>query len=159
MSSCEQLLHKIVIPSVPQNITFKLTEMKNVALLLVIISCFQIFSCKKDSQSEKFKLLTGPTWQSDSLLENGADAGGPGGLLEHFKGDVKFNTDYTGNFGSYKGTWRFAFNETQLVLSSDSLPIPLTAVIAELTSSSLKVTTSFPVPPVTLKIRMTFKAK
>jgi hypothetical protein len=133
--------------------------MKNVAVFLLIICCFQIFSCKKDSQTEKFKLLTGPVWQSDSLLVNGDDASGTGGLLEHFKGTAKFNTDYTGNFGTYTGTWRFAFNETQLVISSDSLLIPLTAIIAELTSSSLKVTTSYQVPPNTLNIRMTFKAK
>jgi hypothetical protein len=134
--------------------------MKNVALLLVIICCFQIFSCSKNSsQSDKFKLLTGPTWQSDSLLVNGVDGSGTGGLLEHFKGTAKFNTDYTGNFGTFTGTWRFAFNETELVISSDSLPIPLTALIAELTSSSLKVTTSYSVPPATLNIRMTFKAK
>jgi hypothetical protein len=134
--------------------------MKNVALLLVIIYCFHLFSCSKDSQSEKFKLLTGPTWQSDSLLANGVDVSGPGGLLENFKGTAKFNTDYTGNFGTYTGTWRFAFNETQLVISSDSLPLPLTALIAELTTSSLKVTTSYLIPPTTtLNIRMTFKAK
>jgi hypothetical protein len=155
----EQLRSQIVIPSVPQNITFKPSEMKNIALLLAIICCLQIVSCSKSSNSEKFNLLTGPTWQSDSLLVNGADGSAPGGLLEHFKGDAKFNTDYTGHFGSYTGTWRFAFNETQLVISSDSLPIPLTAIIAELKSSSLKVTTSYNIPPTTLNIRMTFKAK
>jgi hypothetical protein len=134
--------------------------MKNPALLIIIICCFQIFSCSKSSQSDKFNLLTGPVWVSDSLLLNGVDAGGPGGLLANFKGDAKFNTDYTGYFGKYTGTWRFAFNETQLVIESDSLPIPLTAIIAELNSTSLKITTSFPVTqgqPVNL--RMTFKAK
>jgi hypothetical protein len=133
--------------------------MKNIALFLAICLCFQIFSCQKESQSEKFKLLTGPVWASDSLLVNGDDASGPGGLLENFKGDVKFNEDYTGNFGTYTGTWRFAAGETQLVISSTALPIPLTAIITELTQSSLKVTTTFLVPPDTLKIRMTFKAK
>jgi hypothetical protein len=134
--------------------------MKNVALFLFIICCFQIFSCKKDSQSERFKLLTGPVWASDSLLVNGDDASGPGGLLENFNGDVKFNEDYTGNFGTYTGTWRFAFDETQIVIISDSLPIPLTAVIAELTQSSLKITTSYQIPPGDpINIRMTFKAK
>jgi len=156
----EQLPSQIVIPPVTQNSTFKLTEMKNVALLLAIVCCLQLFSCSKNSDSEKFKLLTGPTWQSDSLLVNGADASGTGGLLENFKGDAKFNTDYTGHFGSYTGTWRFAFNETQIVISSDSLLLPLTAIIAELTTSSLKVTTSYTLPPSpTLNIRMTFKAK
>jgi hypothetical protein len=129
--------------------------MKNIALFLVICCCFQIFSCKKDSQSERFKLLTGPVWASDSLLVNGVDAGGPGGLLENFKGDVKFNEDYTGNFGAYTGTWRFASNETLIVISSDSLPIPLTAIIAELNEVSLKITTSYSA----VNIHMTFKAK
>jgi len=129
--------------------------MKNIALLLVIVGCFQIFSCSNDSQSEKFLLLTGPVWASDSLLLNGEDASDPGELLENFKGDVKFHEDYTGNFGSYTGKWRFAFDETQLVISSDSLPIPLTAIIAELSQTSLKITTNFS----TYNIRMTFKAK
>lgn len=135
-----------------------MNEMKNIALLLVICCLFQVFSCKKDSQSEKFKLLTGPVWTSDSLLVNGEDASGPGELLENFKGDVKFNTDYSGVFGAYTGKWRFAFDETQLVISSDSLPLPLTAIIAELTQSSLKITTSYTLPAAgTLNIRMTFK--
>jgi hypothetical protein len=134
--------------------------MKNIALFLIICGCFWIFSCNKDSYSEKFKLLTGPVWASDSLLVNGVDASGPGGILEGFRGDVKFNDDYTGNFGSYSGKWRFAFNETQLVISSDSLPIPITAVIAELNEASLKITTSYQIPPYgDLNIRMTFKAK
>jgi len=136
--------------------------MKNFALLLIIAGCFYIASCKKDSQSESFKLLTGPTWASDSLLANGIDAGGPAGMLKNFRGDVKFNTDGTGNFGIYKGTWRFAFNETQIVLTSDSLPLPLTTKIAELTHTSLKITTSYPNlvnPTAPINIRMTFKAK
>ena len=134
--------------------------MKNIVLALVTICSFLIFSCSKNSQSASFKLLTGPVWQSDSLLVNGVDAGGPGGLLENFNGDIKFNTDYTGTFGSYTGTWRFAFNETQIVISSDSLPLPLTAVINELTQSSLKITTSYQLPPAgSINIRMTFKAK
>jgi hypothetical protein len=134
--------------------------MKNIALLLVICCFFQVFSCKKDSQSEKFKLLTGPVWASDSLLVNGEDASGPGGILKNFKGDVKFNEDYSGNFGSYSGTWRFAFDEAQIVIASDSLPIPLTAIIAELNTSSLKITTSYQLPPAgAINIRMTFKAK
>ena len=134
--------------------------MKNIVLFLVIVGCFQIFSCSKESESEKFKLLTGPVWASDSLLVNKEDASGPGELLENFKGDVKFHEDYTGEFGSYTGKWRFAFDETQLVISSDSLPIPLTAIIAELTQASLKITTSYTLSATqTLNIRMTFKAK
>ena len=129
--------------------------MKNIVLFLVIVGCFQIFSCSKESESEKFKLLTGPVWASDSLLVNGDDASGPGELLENFKGDIIFHEDYTGEFGSYTGEWRFAFDETQLVISSDSLPIPLTAIIAELSQTNLKITTNFGI----YNIRMTFKAK
>jgi len=134
--------------------------MKNVALFLVICCCFQIFSCSKETDSETFKLLTGPVWASDSLLVNGVDASGPGGLLENFKGDVKFNDDHSGTFGSFTGRWRFAFNETQIVITSDSLPLPISAVIAELNEISLKITTNFQVPPYgNLNIRMTFNAK
>ena len=68
------------------NQTFKPIEMKNIALFLVICCCFQIFSCGKESQSEKFKLLTGPVWASDSLLVNGVDASGPGGITGKFQG-------------------------------------------------------------------------
>ncbi len=135
--------------------------MKNLVLLFIISLSLAIFSCNKDSESERFKLLTGPTWASDSLLANGVDASGPGGLLENFKGDVRFNEDGTGSFGIYKGTWRFAYDETQIVIETDSLPIPLTTQIAELTAASLKITTSFPnlTTGITTNIRMTFKAK
>jgi hypothetical protein len=137
--------------------------MKNLALFLIISGCFYIASCKKtDTQSESFKLLTGPTWVSDSLLTNGVDASGPTGLLKNFKGEAKFNADGTGSFGIYTGTWRFSFNETQIVITTDSLPIPLTTKIAQLTSTSLKITTSYPNllnPASPTNIRMTFKAK
>ena len=133
--------------------------MKTLTLLLIISGCFIIFSCKKNSQSEQFKLLTGPTWVSDSLLANGVDAGGPDGVLSDFNGEVKFNEDLTGNFGKYTGTWRFAYNETQIVITTESLPIPLTNKIVELTTSSLKITTSYSILGVSTNIRMTFKAK
>lgn len=134
--------------------------MKNLILLLILTGCIFCSSCKKSSQSETFKLLTGPTWTSDSLLANGIDASGPLGMLKNFKGEVKFNEDLTGHFGTYTGNWRFAYNETQIVISTDSLPIPLTTKIAELTKISLKITTSYPnVLGVPTNIRMTFKAK
>lgn len=134
--------------------------MKKLALLFIITGCSFIYSCNKDSQSESFKLLTGPIWISDSLLANGADASGPGGLLKNFIGEAKFNEDLTGNFGKYVGTWRFAYNETQIVLTTDSLPLPLTTKIAELSKSSLKITTSYPnLLGVITNFRMTFKAK
>ena len=136
--------------------------MKNIAVLMVVTGCLLITACKKESQSESFKLLTTPVWVSDSLLANGADASGPGRMLENFKGDAKFNEDVYRIFWFYTGTWRFAYDETQIVITSDSLPIPLTTIIAELTKTSLKVTTSYPNllnPSTPINIRMTFKAK
>jgi len=141
----------------------KMTPMKNIALLLLISGTIFITSCNdKDTESDKFNFLTTPTWVTDSLLVNGFDASGPAGLLQDFKGDVKFNEDGSGSFGNYTGTWRFAFNETQLVISTDSLPLPLTSKIVELTQTSLKLTTSYPNPlnPTSfMDIRMTFKPK
>jgi len=107
-------------------------------------------------------LLTGPVWASDSLLANGIDASGESGLLKNFKGDAKFNEDGSGYFGIYKGTWRFSYNETQIVITTDSLPLPLTTKIAELTSASLKITTTYSTPlnpTVPVNLRLTFKAK
>lgn len=135
--------------------------MKNIVALFIIFLSFSIFSCNKDSESERFKLLTTPTWESDSLLADGIDASGPDGVLKNFKGEVKFNENGTGNFGVYEGSWRFAYDETQIVIETDSLQIPLTTQIAELTSASLKITTSYPniVTGLPIKIRMTFKAE
>jgi len=135
--------------------------MKNLALILLIAG-MAIASCKKEDSSSLLSLLTGPVWTSDSLLANGLDASGPDGMLKNFKGDAKFNEDGSGYFGIYKGTWRFAFDNTQLVISSDSLAFPITTKIAELTSKNLKVTTSYPNlanPSAPTNIRMTFKAK
>jgi hypothetical protein len=138
------------------------SAMKNILLLLIVAGLTLASSCKKDSQSEPFKFLTGPVWASDSLLANGVDASGPGGMLNNFKGDAKFNEDGTGYFGIYKGTWKFAYNETQIIITADSLTLPLTTKIAELTKISLKVTTGYPNiqnPSSPILIRMTFKAK
>jgi hypothetical protein len=137
--------------------------MKNFVILLITLCSLFLFTCKKDELSERFKLLTGPVWMSDSLLADGVDASAPGGVLEKFKGEAKFNKDGTGVFGIYSGTWEFAYNETEIVIHSDSLLIPaVTTNIAELTSTSLKITTAFPEklnPGHFIKIRMTFKSK
>ena len=135
--------------------------MKNLFLLLAITGCFTVFSCK-DKESERFRLLTDPVWRTDSLVANGVDASGAGGILEDFVGDVKFAKDGTGNFGDYEGTWMFNIGETQLIIESDSLPITVIADIIELTSASLKLKTKFPNPLDLLNpinIRMTFKPK
>ena len=136
--------------------------MKNLVTFLIISGCLYLASCKKDTQSENFKLLTGHVWVSDSLLANGDDASGEGGLLENFNGEIKFNEDGSGYFGIYTGTWRFSYNETQIVITTDSLPLPLTTKIAELTTASLKITTIYPNPinpAAPINIRMTFKAR
>lgn len=133
--------------------------MKNVVLLLLISAFCIVFACKKETKSQQFLLLTGPVWASDSLLVNGVDASGPGQKLTKFKGDVKFSEDGTGYFGQYIGKWRFAFNESELIIESDSLLIPLTTNIVQLTTQSLKISTNY--PNLTdlsnpFKIRMTF---
>ncbi len=136
--------------------------MKNLLILLVTLSSLILFTCKKDEASERFKLLTGPVWASDSLLADGIDASGPGEVLEKFKGEAKFNKDGSGIFGNYTGTWKFAYDETEIIISSDSLQIPITTQIAELTSTSLKITTGYPDihnPGHSIKIRMTFKSE
>ncbi len=135
--------------------------MKKYKILFTLLAFgFMIFSCSKESpKSERFILLTSHIWVSDSLLAGGKDASGVGGLLNNFKGDTKFNEDGTGYVGGIEGTWYFFKNETQIVISTDSLPIPVTSNIVELTSNSLKITTSYPIPPVNVDIRMTFKPK
>lgn len=135
--------------------------MKNFFLLLIISGCFVVFSCK-EKESDRFRFLTDHAWLTDSLLANGVNATGPGGILTKFMGEAKFNKDGTGYFGTYTGTWRFNIDETQLVIESDSLQIPVITDIVELTSSSLKIKTNFPNPLDLLnpiKIRMTFKPK
>ena len=145
--------------------------MKNIWLILLIGLSLSLANCSKEDEPEqeetdRFELLTGAVWLSDSLTINGQDASGEGQLLNKFKGEVRFNKDGSGNFGTYNGTWRFPDNtRKQLLIESDSLPLnlPLTLQIAELTAKSLKVSTQFPdfsgSGTGTLKIRMTFKAK
>jgi len=135
--------------------------MKKLSLLVIPVVFMIFFSCGKDEDTP-FTLLTERTWVSDSLLVNGQNAGNPGQLLENFNGEVNFNKNGTGSFGSYTGTWRFAQNETQIIITTTELPLPLTTEIEVLTRTDLKVNTAFPDPEnagVTLIIRMTFKAK
>jgi hypothetical protein len=136
--------------------------MKNLVLLYFITACLVIIACSKDEKSERFKMLTTPVWAADSLLADGIDASGPGGILEKFKGDAKFEENGTGYFGEYTGQWRFNQDETEITIVTDSLPLPIICDIDELTYQSLKVTTVVPnpaSPPASLDIRMTFKAK
>jgi len=139
-----------------------MTIMKNIKPLILVLTIFGLcIMCEEEEHSERFKLLTGPVWMSDSLMANGMDAGGPGGLLEKFNGEAKFNEDGTGNFGEYVGNWYFSNNEKDITIMSDSLILALTCRIVELTELSFKITTSFPIPdlPEPVDIRITFKPK
>jgi hypothetical protein len=136
--------------------------MKRIALLSIIGMTLVLWACNKQTESEKFRLLTAHTWTSDSLLADGVDASGSGQILEKFKGDAMFNKDYSGYFGKYTGTWKFAYNESNIVIDSDSLKVALTTNIALLNDISLKITTAYPNalnPSNPLSIRMTFKPK
>ena len=136
--------------------------MKNPALLIIMLSFLLASACKKDDKTERFNFLTTPTWTTFSLLADGVDASGPGGILEPFKGDAKFNEDGTGYFGNYTGSWRFNVDQTQLVIIPDSLLIPIITDIAELNASSLKVTFLYPNssdPENPFNIQIIFKVK
>ena len=131
---------------------------KIVLILSVIIML--IWGCNKgDNNSETFNLLTDHAWVSDSLLLNGLDASSPGSMLEKFKGDAQFYEDGSGYFGQYEGGWYFTNNESDITITSDSLQLPLTSNIIELTDQSFKITTQFPAGPLLLDVRITFKAK
>jgi hypothetical protein len=136
--------------------------MKKLSILLVIAAGMLVYSCIKDKKSERFILLTTPVWIADSLLADGVDASGPGQLLENFNGDAKFKEDGTGYFGGYTGEWSFSHDETKLTINTETLLLPITCNIVELTTLSLKITTSVINPVNTsdlIDIRMTFKAR
>ena len=132
-------------------------------LILGLITLVALFAaCNKTDDNDRFELLTSSVWVSDTLFVDGQDASGPGELLEKFKGEARFNRDATGSFGAYTGSWRFADDRTQLIITTDSLPIPLTALIEELSASALRITTAYPSltnPDEDMLIRMTFNAK
>lgn len=135
---------------------------RNILSFLLISGILILSSCEKDKRSEKFKMLTAPTWLTDSLLANGVDASGPGGLLARFKGEAKFNEDGSGTFGKFTGKWIFNQDETQVTITTDSLPLPINSRIRELTNASLKITAVVPNMQDLTKffnVRMTFKAR
>ncbi|HSV87027.1 MAG TPA: hypothetical protein VLH61_00130 [Bacteroidales bacterium] len=135
---------------------------KNLVIFILPAIIVFLMSCEKEETETPFQLITTPVWVTDSLLVNGMDASGPGQVLANFKGEAKFNKDGTGQFGIHTGTWRFAHNETQLVITTPAFPIPITTIITELTRTSLKINTEVPDqanPGQILRIRMTFKAR
>lgn len=136
--------------------------MKKLMFIAGVFLLLALWNCSKSDETDLFEVITTPIWKSDSLMANGIDAGGPGQLLEKFKGEAKFKKDATGEFGIYKGSWWFTENRTQIIIKTDSLPLPLTCKIVELKTSSLKITTAVPDklnPTAEIKIRMTFKPK
>jgi hypothetical protein len=137
--------------------------MKRILFLLLLAGVFVFSSCNKDDdKSARFKFLTAVTWETDELLVDGEDASGEGQFLENFKGDVKFNSDGTGTFGQYEGTWGLQNKDTELVIYSQEIGFPLTTIIEELTAARLRIVTSFPNflnPQENLEIKMSFNAK
>ncbi len=139
-------------------------KMNKVLILGLIIFSLVLVNCSKEEETknELETILTTPVWRADSLLANGVDASGFGELLEKFKGDARFNKDYTGTFGKYSGTWWLSGDNSSITIKSDSLLIPLTCRIVELVPASFKITTAVPDPTnlsTQIKIRMTFKPK
>jgi hypothetical protein len=137
--------------------------MKSGVMFLVLAAFVIIISgCSKDKDSERFSLLTGRVWESDELLVDGQDASGAGQPLEKFVGDAEFKRDGTGYFGQYVGTWFFSNEETNITITSESLLVPLTTTILELTSQRFSITTTFPItgnPASPNLINISFKAK
>jgi len=140
-------------------------NMNRLIFTVVILAGMVLFACKKDEKKVEltpYEILTSRTWSSDSLLANGENAGGEGQLLYNFNGDAEFRTDGTGTFGNYTGTWSLSADNKEVTITTDQIPIPIIATIAELTEESLKITTEFPdmsSPGNTISIRMTFKKK
>jgi hypothetical protein len=130
-------------------------------LLLLLFTAVAIISSCKEKESDRFIFLTGTVWTPVSLMADGVDASET--LLVNFKGDARFNKDGTGTFGTYTGTWYFNDSETQIVLSTETLVIPITANIVELTKTSLKLQMLIPNPEnltgPPINIEMTFTAK
>ena len=136
--------------------------MKKIASFLVIVTLVLGYSCK-DEESDRFKFLTGTVWTPVSMLANGVDITGSGGLLEGFVGDAKFNEDGTGTFGTYTGEWMLVASEEKLSITTSSPIFSVILDITELTETSLKLQGSVPDPQnltgPSISIEMTFRAK
>lgn len=135
--------------------------MKKLTFLLIIAAGLLLMACD-EKKSDRFILLTTPTWRADSLYADGVDASGPGQVLAKFVGDAKFKEDGTGYFGQYVGEWMLSLNEQYITITSDSIDIAIISDIELLTTTDFKITTSVPNPlnlTDPFDIRMTFKAK
>ena len=138
-------------------------KIKKLSFLLIAILSLAILTVGcEDEKDTPFTLLTGPVWVSDSLLVNGIDAGGPGQILANFRGEARFLKDGTGLFANFTGTWRFAQNDTRLLITSPDYPVPITTIIEELSRSNLRLSTELPhplLPGTIMRVRMTFKSR
>jgi hypothetical protein len=135
--------------------------MKKLTFLLIVAAGLLLMACE-EKKSERFILLTTPTWRADSLHADGVDASGAGQVLAKFVGDAKFKEDGTGYFGKYVGEWMLSLDENYLTITSDSIPVAIIADIELLTTTDFKITTAVPNPlnlTDPFDIRMTFKAK
>lgn len=140
--------------------------MNRFGFILIMMAFLCAFhACKKDEEdklSEKEILLTNNTWNSISLLADGIEAGGVGEILYEFAGETVFNPDGTGQVGDYTGTWELSADETQIIIISDALDMPLTANIILLTEDTLEIFTVFPDtstnPPRLIEVEITFSS-
>ena len=119
--------------------------MKNQIILGCMLLTFSPFACKKKDEpapQTKKDLLTAKPWNFKSLTLNGMD--GSSQVKECEKDDTqKFNSDGTYSYtdagvkcqdpGDDTGTWKFAQNESLLVLDSDD-----TLKIEELTPTTFR---------------------
>lgn len=115
--------------------------MRNIVCLSFITAVLLLTACSKDKKSERFRLLTTPVWVSESILVDGEEAAGDWDFLNEFTGEAKFNEDGTGSFGSFTGQWRFNEAETEITITTETMPLPIVTIIIELTSERLEIST------------------
>ncbi len=115
--------------------------MRNTICLSIITTVLLLTACSKDKKSEPFRLLTTPVWVNESILVDGEEPAGDWVFLNEFTGEAKFNEDGTGYFGSFTGQWRFNEAETEITITTETIPLPIITRIIELTSQRLKIST------------------
>lgn len=136
--------------------------MRNIVCLTFITAVLLLTACSKDKKSERFRLLTTTAWINESVLVDGEEPAGDWDFLNEFTGEAKFNEDGTGNFGSYTGQWRFNETETEITITTESIPLPIVTRIIELTSERLEISTvtlNPQNPSETAEITMIFKSR
>ncbi|HOS71330.1 MAG TPA: hypothetical protein PLZ75_02650 [Bacteroidales bacterium] len=136
--------------------------MRRTICLSFIAIALLLTACSKEKESERFRLLTTPVWVSESILVNGVKPEGDWDFLNDFTGDAKFHKDGTGYFGSFTGEWKFNDAETEIIITTTTVPIPIVTEIIELTSVTLKISTTIlnpQNPAESADVIMIFKAR